>query len=93
MFCILVIAHLAVIIKGSIFLRRSICRNSDRAIVANLVGISVFFEIAKFCDPLINSTLWSYFALFNSVVYFATIVGLEERQDGRGVRKTNRIIT
>lgn len=84
MFLILVIAHLAVIIKGSLFLFKNKCRNSDRAIVANLVGISVFFEFAKFCDPLAESELWSYFALFNSVVYYTIIAGLEERQSGRG---------
>lgn len=85
MFWVLVIAHLAVIIKGSLFLyRRRKCRNSDRAIVTNLVGISTFFVVAKFCDPLANSALWSYFALFNSVVYYVTITSLEERQVGRG---------
>lgn len=87
MFIILVVAHLAVIIKGSIFLIRNKCRNSDRAIVANLVGISTLFELAKFCGPLIHSELWSYFALFNSVVYYTTIAGLEERQGGRSTCK------
>lgn len=83
MFCILVIAHLVIIIKGSLFLYRHTCRNSDRAIVANLVGISVFFEFAKFCDPLANSALWSYFALFNSVVYYVIITSLEGKRSGR----------
>jgi len=89
MFWLLVIAHAIVIIKGVIFLYKDDCRNSDVAIVANIIAISAFFEIAQLCSVLNLSTVWSYFALFNSVLYYTTIHGLEERQVGRGSCKVS----
>jgi hypothetical protein len=90
MFWVLVIAYGVIIIKGSVFLYKDKCRNSDRAIVANVVGISAFFEIAQFCSVLNLSAIWSYFAVFNSVLYYAIIHGLEERQVGRGYCETRK---
>lgn len=79
------ILHALVIYKGIVFFRTDArCRDTDKALIATLIGASIAFLIVQGIDwyahtlpvcmpPRLLSSLWYGFDLLNSVFYLALV--------------------